>query len=140
MSIETESNIINFREVQRRAIDQRHETRRHLVKWAIDQANCDIKHLFGASAAEVASVSLAIADLTCPIGDHRGWEYAIASEEGADALADEESVDEENLAGFIAAVAGDALKLEHSDDPTFNANEACGQCEIQARRVVATYF
>jgi len=28
--------------------------------------------------------------------------------------------DDEDLAGFIAAVA--ALKLEHSDDPTFNAN------------------
>jgi hypothetical protein len=133
-AIATESNVVDFREVQRRTIDRRHASRRNLVEWVINQANCDVEDLYGASAADVTNVSLAIADLIYPIGDHDGSEYPIASEEVADESA------EEQLAGFIAAVAGDALRLEHATDPTFNANEMYDECLIRARRIVATYF
>jgi hypothetical protein len=127
MSIEIESNVVNFPEVQRRAIDRRHATRRHLVEWVIDQTNSDVEHLFGASAAEVARISLIIADLSCDIDDISVSGYL----EPLPEIADEE------LAGFIAAVTGDALKLEHSGDPTFNANKTFDQCLIQARRIVS---
>jgi hypothetical protein len=139
MLIMTESNVVDFCEIQRLAIDRRHTTRQRLVEWVIDQAHCDVERLYGAPAADVACVSLAIADLICPIGDHRGREYAIASEQVADQLADDESANEE-LAGFIAAVAGDALQLEHSNDPTFNAVKIYDECLTQSRRIVATHF
>src|SRR5580700_6502854 len=106
------SNVVDFREAQRRTFDRRHASRRNLVEWVIDQANCDVEGLYGAPAADIVNISLAVADQICPIGDHEGSEYAIASEEVADALAADESAEEE-LAGFIAAVAGDALSLEH---------------------------
>jgi hypothetical protein len=137
-AIATESNVVDFREVQRRTIDRRHASRQNLVEWVINQANCDVEDLYGASAADVTNVSLAIADLIYPIGDHDGSEYPIANEEVADEAADESA--EEQLAGFIAAVAGDALRLEHATDPTFNANEMYDECLIRARRIVATYF
>ena len=94
----------------------------------INQANCDVEDLYGASAADVTNVSLAIADLIYPIGDHDGSEYPIANEEVADELADESA--EEQLAGFIAAVAGDALRLEHATDPTLNAPDPGAEGQI----------
>jgi hypothetical protein len=113
--------------VQRDAIHRRHTELLNLALWEIDQTGCDCDHLYGASADRIARASADIADM---------YNFVDVSE--AQDFDEPIRFWNEELAGFIAAVAADVLKLKHCDDPTFNFWKVHDlQCLPEARRMVS---
>jgi hypothetical protein len=118
MSIEWGRNIINFLQWKRDV------SRRRTMRRAIEQDSCDIYHM-GASITDIACLGALNADLTCNISDPRNAKYLVP-------LAD---VDEEHEAHCMADTMLDAVAALHSDDATFDGDQANEQCLVDARRM-----
>jgi hypothetical protein len=125
--IKSETNVVSLLPVQRDAIRRRHAELLHLAQCLIDETNCNCDHLYGASADAIALASANIADM-----------YNLVD------VSETQDFDEplrfwnEELAGFIAALAADLLELKHGDDPTFNFCKVHDlQCLPEARRMIS---
>jgi hypothetical protein len=127
MSTDSDGNVISLLEIRRRATDRRQSRLRYLAERVIDEADCDIDAICGASAPDIAGVVAIVADLGCGIDDPRNVGYLNV----LPLVADEES------ASFIATLAIDTLRLAHSGKTAFNDRAVYPRCLLTARRVVS---
>jgi hypothetical protein len=121
------SNVVSLVEIRQRKIRQRRANVLNLARTMVEEADCDCDLLFGASADEIARLSATLVEHTDEIGDPRNARYInVPSDRG-----------QEDLAVFVAVVAGDVLAQCRADDPTFDRDTVVwGRCLVNARRLV----
>lgn len=123
--LDENSKIISILEIQRRQMrEKKHSCLVDSALADIEEAACNCELLFGRSADEIAGLTATVLENMYDVEHPKNAQYFHV-------LSDK---DNENLATFVTALAGDVIS---ANDPTYDRGGKWGQRMQNARRVVS---